>query len=87
MFKWRRLRRERLEVYLVYMILVYRTLIRFGGIFLLVYAIVVMFMNPLAGGILLLPAIYPFLLDNSYGVVLCTARLGAWIGTLGRPDD
>ena len=87
MFSRRRLRRERLEVYLVYMILAYRPLIRIGGTLLLVYAIAVMFTNPLAGGILLLPAIYPFLLDNSYSVVLYTARLGAWIGTLGRQDD
>jgi hypothetical protein len=39
------------------------------------------------GNAVLLPAIFLLLLSNSYNVALYTARLGAWLGTLGRQDD
>jgi hypothetical protein len=37
--------------------------------------------------VVLLPAFYMLLLGTSYNVALYTARLGAWIGTIGRHDD
>ncbi len=83
----RRLARERLEIYLVHLILAYRRLILITGMVLLVYAFVTMFTYPLAGNTVLLPAIFLLLLSNSYNVALYTARLGAWIGTLWRHDD
>ena len=83
----RRLARERLEIYLVHLILAYRRLILGVGLLLLVYAIAAMFMSPLAGGAVLLPAIFLILLSNSFNAALYTARLGAWIATLGRHDD
>jgi hypothetical protein len=83
----RRLARERLEYYFVYLILVYRRLILIVGLLLLVYAIATVFVNRIAGFIVLLPAIFLLLLGNSYNAVVYTARLGAWIGTLGRHDD
>jgi hypothetical protein len=83
----RRLRRERLEIYLVHLILAYRRLIFFSGLFMLVYAIAFIFINTLVGSASLLPAIFLLLLSNSYPVTLYTARLGAWIGTLWRHDD
>ena len=83
----RRLARERLEVYLVHLILRYQRPLFIGGLLLLVYAIATMFTNPLAGNVILLPAIYLFLLSSSYNVVLYSARLGAWIGTLWSSDD
>ena len=83
----RRLARERLEYYLVYLILAYRRLILIVGLLLLVYAIATMFINPLAGTTILLPAIFLLMLSNSFNVALYTARLGAWIGTLWRNDD
>ena len=87
MYNRRRLRRERLEIYLVYLIRAYRGVILISGLLLLGYAMMVMFSNIVAGSILLLPAIYLLLVSNSDHVTLYTARLGAWIGTLGGKDD
>ena len=83
----RRLARERLEIYLVHLILMYQYLILISGLLFLVFAMGVMFVDPRAGFTILLPAIFLLLLSNSYNAVLYTARLGAWIGTLGRYDD
>jgi hypothetical protein len=84
MFNRKKLRRERLEIYLVYLLLAYRRLLLVGGIALLVYAVLVMIKSPLAGTIVGVVATYPLLLATSYRAVLLTARFGAWIGTLGR---
>lgn len=83
----RRLARERLEYYLVYLILAYRRLILIVGLLLLVYAIATMFVNRIAGFSALIPAIYLLLLGNSYNIAVYTARLGAWTGTLWRHDE
>jgi hypothetical protein len=83
----RRLARERLEIYLVHLLLAYRRLIFFLGLLLLVYAIIFLFINSLVGFASLVPAVYLLLLSNSYPVTLYTARLGAWIGTLGRHEE
>lgn len=45
----RRLARERLEIYLVYLILAYRRLILIGGLLLLAYALAIMFTGTLEG--------------------------------------
>lgn len=83
----RRLARERLEIYLVHLILAYQRLILGVGLLLLMYAIAIMFINPLAGVTVLLPAIFLILLSNSFNTALYTARFRAWIATLGRYDD
>lgn len=83
----RRLARERLEYYLVYLILAYQRLILIVGLLLLVYAIAIIFINRIAGFSALLPAIYLLVLGNSYNVIVYTARLGAWIGTLWKNDN
>jgi len=83
----RRLARERLEYYLVYLILMYRFLIMIVGLLLLVYALATIFVNRIAGFSALFPAIFLLLLGNSYNVVVYTARLGAWIATLWRQED
>ena len=83
----RRLARERLEIYLVHLLLAYRRLILIVALLMLTYATAILFINPLLGIVSLLPALYLLLLSNSYNVALYTARLGAWIGTLGRQDD
>lgn len=87
MWNRRRLVRERLEVYLVHLILRYQHPIFIGGLLLLVYGIVVMFTNLLAGNAIVLPAIYLLLLSSSYNVVLYSARLGAWLVTIWSRDD
>jgi len=83
----RRLARERLEYYLVYLILAYRRLILIVGLFLLVYTIANIFLNRIAGFASLFPSIFLLLLGNSYNVVIYTARLVAWIAILWRQED
>jgi hypothetical protein len=83
----RRLARERLEVYLVYLMLMYRPLILIGGVLLLMYAFVALLMSSMMGYAALIPALFLLLLGNSYNAVLYTARIGAWIGTLWRHDE
>ena len=83
----RRLARERLEIYLLHLILAYRRLILIGGLLLLVYSIATMFIDSLTGFASLLPAVFLLLVSNSYNAALYTARLGAWIGTLWRHND
>jgi hypothetical protein len=56
------------------------------GLLLLAYAVASMFTYPLAGYVILFPASYLFLLSFTYNVVLYTARLGAWLGTLWSKD-
>ncbi len=83
----RRLARERLEIYLVHLLLAYRRLIFIVGLFLFAYAITILFIEPLVGIISLVPALYLLLLSNTYNVTLYTARLAAWVATLGREED
>jgi len=83
----RRLARERLEIYLVHLILAYRQLIFITGLLLLVYAIATLLTRSLAGNVILLPAIFLLLLSNLYNVAVYTARLGAWMVTLWMRDD
>jgi hypothetical protein len=83
----RRLARERLEIYLVHLLMAYRPLILVTGLLLLVYSIANLLINSLVGFASLLPALYMLLLGNSYPVTLYTARLGAWIGTLWRHEE
>jgi hypothetical protein len=83
----RRLARERLEYYLVYLILAYRRLILIVGLFLLVFAIANIFLNQIAGFAALFPSIFLLLLGNSYNAVVYTARLVAWSATLWGQED
>lgn len=82
-----RLARERLEFYLVQLILIYRRFILMIGVLLLVYALGTLMMNSVMGFAALVPALFLFILGNSYNAVLYTARLGAWIGTLWRHNS
>jgi len=83
----RRLARERLEIYLVYLILAYQRLILISGLIMLAFGIAAMFTNLLVACMMLVSAIFLLLVGASYNVALFTARLAAWIGTLGRQDD
>jgi hypothetical protein len=83
----RRLARERLEIYLVHLMLGYRRLILIAGMVLLVYAIVIMFVSTVVGFAALVPAVFMIILSYSYQTVLYTARVGAWIGTLWRHGE
>ena len=82
-----RLARERLEIYLVQLILIYRRFIWVIGMLLLIYAVGTLLVNSVLGFAALVPALFLFALGNSYTAVLYTARLGAWIGTLWRHNN
>jgi pheromone shutdown protein TraB len=86
MYNRKRLDRERLEVYLVQLLLAYRPFLLVGGLLLLGYALATMFSSFLLGSIFLLVAAVPLLCALSYPVVVFTARLGAWMATLGRKN-
>lgn len=83
----RRLARERLEIYLVHLLLAYRRLILVVGLLLTAYAITMMFVSSPVGIATALPAVYLLLLGNSYNVVVYTARLGAWMATFWGGED
>ncbi|MBN1936126.1 MAG: hypothetical protein JW934_15770 [Anaerolineae bacterium] len=83
----RRLARERIEIYLVHLILSYRPMTLMVGLLVLVTASTTAAISSLAGSVLLLTAVFLLLLSLSFHIVLYTARLGAWIGTLWRRDD
>lgn len=80
----RNLDREILELYLAHLLIAYQRWFFVIGLLLLMYAISLLFIHPLVGFAGLLPAAYLLLLSGSYPVLLYTARLGAWIGTLWR---
>ena len=79
MSNWRRLARERLEIYLAHHLLVHQRLI-------LGYAVATVFLNSMTGYAALLPALFRVPPGTSYRAALITARLRVWIGTLGRHD-
>jgi hypothetical protein len=87
MFNRRRLRRERLEIYLVHLIMAYRPLILITGLLILAYASLTMFTHLLAGSLVLIPAIFLLVLYHSFSFVLFTARLLAWLETLWGNED
>jgi len=87
MFNRRRLARERLEIYLLHLLLAYRRLIWIGGLLLSVCAIISLLASPLVGIATMVPAVFLSLLGSSYNFALYTARLGAWIATLCRNED
>jgi hypothetical protein len=83
----RRLARERLEIYLVHLIPAYRRLILITDLLLLMYAAALMFIHPVAGSVIFIPAIFLLIMSNSFTIVLYTARFGAWLATFwGRYD-
>ena len=86
MYNRRRLKREKLEIYLVYLLLAYRYLNLIVGIFLLAYAIVVLSKNLLSGLLLLLPAAFMLILSFSYDAVHYLASVIAWTATISDKD-
>lgn len=82
----RKLARERMEIYLVHLLMRYRYYLLVPGVLLLLFTIAIMPMEPLAGVLAFLPAAWLCLLCGSYTVLLHTARAAAWIATLGEKD-
>ena len=83
----RRLAKEQLEYYLVYLILAYQRLILIVGLLLLLFTIAIMFINRTIGLVSLVSAIFILLLGNSFNFVVYTARLAAWIATLWKYEE
>jgi hypothetical protein len=86
-FNRRRLRHERLEIYLVHLVMAYRPLILITGLLMLAYASLIMFTHLLASILILMPAIFLLVLYHSFSLLVFTARLLAWLGTLWGNED
>lgn len=76
--------RDRWEAYFMMILLATRPILLFGGLLMLVYAIVAMMAYPVVGGVALGLALLLFLMVFYERVLLWVARLGALIVTLGR---
>lgn len=83
----RRLDRERLEVYLLTVLLAHRPKLLLAGLILLIYAGVVLPLSLPMGSIALLPAALLILLACSYQAALYVARAGAWVATIWKGQD
>ena len=80
----RNIDRERLEVYLLHLLLSFRPMLQLGGLILLIASLVAFGPSPLLGCIVLGLALFLLLPTFSYQMTLYLARLGAWVGTLWR---
>jgi hypothetical protein len=87
MTKRRNLDREGLEVYLLNLLLAYRPLFQISGLLLFVTSIVALSLSPIVGVITLGAAIYLVILSYSYQAILYLAKLGTWLGTIGKNKD
>lgn len=87
MFNRKRLDRERLEVYLVHLLLAYRTLTLMCGMILLVFSAAILAQSLLLGSLMLTAAALLLGLGLSYRAVVLTARLGAWAVVLLKKND
>jgi hypothetical protein len=87
MSKRKQLDRERLEIYLLNLILAFSPLLRISGILLLVYGLVMITFSPevsVAMGLLAAGMLLP---GYSYTAALYWARVGAWIGTVWKQGE
>lgn len=87
MTKRRNLDREKLELYFTYLLLAYRPLLRISGLLLLLYSIMALSIYPKSVGVALAVAIVLILPSYSYQVTLYLAKIGAWVGTLGKKNS
>ncbi len=83
----RNLKRESLEVYLLYLLMGYRPMFNISGLLLLVCTVFAWRISNLAGNISLLLAFLLLLVAYSDSFVRFLAKAGAWIGTIGRKSD
>jgi hypothetical protein len=76
--------RERLEVMFMTILMAFRPILFIGGCILLVYAMAASIVYPVITGIAMGLALALFLMVISDRFTLYTARLGAWLVTIGR---
>ena len=81
-----RLYRERLEVYLLYLLLRYRQIFLITGGVIAFYAVSMLFLSLPAASAATLPAVCFLMIALSYRAALYTARLGAWIACLWKRE-
>ena len=77
----RNLDQERWEIYLMQILLATRPVTFIGGVVLLVYAFVMIFVYPAVGGLAMGLSLLMFMLVNSDRAALVLARFGAWLLT------
>jgi hypothetical protein len=80
----RRPKRERIEYYITRLVLEYRRLVFVAALFLLMYALVALVARSSVGFIALLLGLHLLLLSLFDVVVVYTARVLAWLLTLGK---
>jgi len=80
MTKRRNLDRERLEVYLLHLLLAYRPILQITGYLLLFIAIAALFSFPIFSGVSLEVAIFMIFLTTSYQATLLFAKIWGLAG-------
>lgn len=83
----RKLDRERLEIFFYQLFLAYRPFIQISGLLLLIYAIAALLVSPMVGSVALGLALLLILISASDQAALLLVKIGAWIGTVWRPED
>ena len=87
MSKRKQLYRERLEVYLVNIIMAYRPVWMILGLLIIAFSIAILTLSPLAAVIMQLVGIWMLLLVWTYKAVLLTARGSSWAGALWERES
>jgi hypothetical protein len=82
----RNLDREGLEVYLLNLLLAYRPLFLVMGLFLFLYAIIILAYSLVVGGIAMVVTLALVLMGYSYPATLFIAKVGAWLGSVRKKD-
>ena len=82
MFDRKKLYRERLEMYLVYLMLRYRPFILLTGLLWALCAAYALMLTPLAGGILLVGAAPLLAMGSSYNAIVWASRGISWLVVL-----
>ena len=82
--KRRNLDREGLEVYLLNLLLAYRPLFQISGLVCLIFSVAMFSISPITGSLPFIAAVILLLISYSYQATLYLAKLGAWLGTLGK---
>lgn len=86
MFDRKKLYRERLEMYLVYLMLGYRPFILLTGLIWVLCAAYAFTLHALVGGILLVVSALLLALGSSFGAIVGVARAISWLAVLFKRE-
>lgn len=83
----RDLEREGLEVVLLYLLLGYRPIFQVSSLLLILFSVFTLSFSPLGGWISFGVAFILVLISYSFQATLCLAKMGAWLGSIGKKND